>query len=109
MNNIAIIGNLTKAPEIYESKECTIATLSVAVNDFKKDEEITTYFTVKVFGKLAESCEDYLDKGNKVAVQGSMQTRNYEDKDGNKRVAWEIIANRVEFLTPAEKPTKRKR
>lgn len=50
--------------------------------------------------KLGELCAKYLAKGRKVAILGSLQSRNYEDKNGNKRVAFEVVADSVEFLTP---------
>lgn len=105
MNNITIIGNLTKDPELYEGKETNIATLSVAVNRPRNSEE-TDYFIVKAFGATADNCQEFLTKGKKVAVSGAMQMRKYEDEDDNTRVVWELVASRVEFLSPKDSEEK---
>lgn len=60
----------------------------------------TDYLNVITWRQLAELCSKYLAKGHKVAVTGSIQTRQYEAKDGSKRTAWDIVADEVEFLTP---------
>lgn len=66
-------------------------------------EQQTDFFNIVAWRQLAELCEKYLSKGKKVAVIGSIQTRSYEDKNGNKRMAWDIVADEVEFLSPADK------
>lgn len=65
-------------------------------------EQQTDFFNIVAWRQLAELCEKYLSKGKKVAVIGSIQTRTYE-KDGVKRTAWDILADEVEFLSPADK------
>jgi len=106
MNRCMIIGNLTRDPELRETsngiKYCRFA---VAVNRRLKGadgEKITDYFNVVTWRATAENCQKYLAKGKKVFVCGEMQFRNYEDKDGVKRVASEISADEIEFLSPVE-------
>ena len=66
-------------------------------------EQQTDFLNIVAWRQLAELCEKYLSKGKKVAVIGSIQVRNYEDKNGVKRTAWDILADEVEFLSPADK------
>lgn len=107
MNRVIITGNLGQAPEVRKAKSgLPIANLRIATNERVKDgdewKDHTEWHTVVVFGKQAENCERFLDKGSKVAVEGKIRTRQYEDKDGNQRRNTEIIADRVEFLTRSE-------
>lgn len=66
-------------------------------------EQQTDFLNIVAWRQLAELCEKYLSKGKKVAVIGSILVRNYEDKNGVKRTAWDILADEVEFLSPADK------
>ena len=97
------IGNLTKNPEEYATKNgTTICKFDIAVNrDYTNEngEKVTDFFSVVVYGKRAEICVKYLEKGNKVAVYGSIQNRQYENKNGYKVTITEIVAAEVEFLT----------
>jgi single-strand DNA-binding protein len=61
--------------------------------------EETCFLTVVVWGKQAESCGEYLDKGSQVFVEGRLQTRDWEGKDGQKRTATEVVAERVQFMS----------
>lgn len=99
MNKAILIGNLTKDPELKAtSGGKSVATFSLAVRrPFKTDE--TDYLNIVVWGTQAENCSKYLKKGSRAAVCGSVQTRSYDDKNGNKRYLTEIIAEGVEFLT----------
>lgn len=104
MNQVILIGRLTKDPEIryIASSGTAVTTFSLAVNrDFKdKDgERKADFFNITVFGKIAENCANYLAKGNQCAVRGRLQNEQWE-KDGEKRYATKIIADQVEFLTP---------
>ena len=102
MNICTIIGNLTKAPETRTTQSGTAnCSFTVAVQRRFKNangEHETDYIPVVAWRQLAELCSKYLDKGRKVAVTGSIQTRSY-DKDGTKRYVTELIADNVEFLT----------
>lgn len=108
MNNVMLIGNLTKDPETKwttGSNQRAMCRFTIAVNDRKKNhqtgewEDNPSFIRIVAFGKTAESCDRYLTKGNKVAVSGKIQTGSYE-KDGEKKHTTDIIANHVEFLSP---------
>ena len=104
MNKVFLIGNLTRDPEMRSTQSgVAVCNFSIAVNRrFKKEngEQETDFLNVVAWRQLAELCNKYLAKGRKVAVTGSIQTRQYEAKDGSKRTAWDIVAEEVEFLTP---------
>lgn len=100
MNKAMIIGNLTRDPEIRKTaSDISVCSFTVAVaRPFNRDE--TDFIPVVVWRGLADNCGKYLSKGKKVAVAGRIQTRTYDDKDGNRRYVTEVIADDVEFLTP---------
>lgn len=99
MNNVVLIGRLTKDPEIIRGNT-TIAKFSVAIDrPTKKDEEKKTDFPrVTVFGRQAENVEKFIGKGNLVGVQGRLQTSSYTDKNGNTVYSTDVVADRVKFL-----------
>ncbi len=100
MNNINIIGNLTRDCElkvIQSGKSVSNFTLAVA-DRFNK--ENTYFIDVVTWGKLAELCAEYLKKGNKAGVSGRLTTRTYENQSGQKVKVTEIVAEDVTFLTP---------
>ena len=99
MNNVVLIGRITKDPEIryIPGSEKAVANMNLAVNrPFKKDE--ADFFRVVVFGKSAENCEKYLKKGSMIGVQGRIQNNNYKDTSDVMHYGTDIIADRVEFL-----------
>ena len=102
MNNVALIGRLTRDPEVrYTSgTQMAVARFTIAVDrQFKRDGEPTADFIpIVAFGKTAELCERYISKGRQVAVEGRIQTGSYTNKDGNKVYTTDVVANRVEFL-----------
>lgn len=100
MNKLFLIGNLTKEPESGETNSGIVyCRLSIAVNrQYSREEKETDFFNVTVWRSQAEHCLRYLTKGSKVAIVGSIQSRSYEDKDGNKKFVLDIVANEVEFL-----------
>lgn len=104
MNNITIIGNLTKDPESsVTGNGVSVTAMTVAVNRLYRNsngENITDYFRVMTYRACAERCGAYLHKGSKVGVKGEMQSRKYVDRQGIERTIWEICADQVEFLTP---------
>lgn len=106
MNKVILIGNLTKDPEGGEtSSGIPYSRLSIAVNRPFTDENgerQADFFNVTVWRAQAQDCLKYLCKGKKVCVVGRLQNRTYEDKDGNKRMATDIIAEEVEFLSPSD-------
>lgn len=102
MNQVVIIGRLTKNPETRVTsgaKPMTVTSFTVAVDREKKTQGGATadFVPCKAFNKTAENIEKYLKKGSQVGVQGRIQTGVYE-KDGKKVYTTEVIADRVEFL-----------
>lgn len=101
MNNCTFIGNLGKAPEIkYYESGASSCHFSIAVKGNKKDSVV--WINVTTWDKLAENCSQYLDKGKKVAVIGSIELRKWENQEQKKHGATlECTAKAVEFLSPA--------
>lgn len=103
MNKIFLIGNLTHDPELSETNSgISVCRFSVAVNRRRTGdgEQQTDFFNVTAWRGLAENVARFCKKGNKVAVSGSIQIRQYEDRDGQKRTSVDVNADEVEFLTP---------
>ena len=104
MNKLMLIGNLTRDPEAGSTSNGTSFTrFTIAVNrPFANEngEHAVDFFDIVAWRQLADSCAKYLFKGNKVGVSGSVQRRQYEDRDGNKRTTFDVVANEVEFLSP---------
>lgn len=103
MNKIFLIGNLTRDPEQSETNSgISVCRFSVAVNRRRTGdgEQQTDFFNVTAWRGLAENVARFCKKGNKVAVTGSIQIRQYEDRDGQKRTSVDVNADEVEFLTP---------
>ncbi len=104
MNKVFLIGNLTRDPELTETVNGTqICRFSIAVarNYSGADgERKTDFFNCVAWRGLGENVARYARKGNKVAVSGSVELRNYEDSQGVKRTGIDIVAQDVEFLTP---------
>src|SRR3954451_23943975 len=106
INVVAITGNLTKDPELRSTPNGTsVCKLRVAVNSRRKDGasgewiDKPNYFDVTVWGAQGENCANYLSKGRPVAVEGRLDWREWEAKEGGgKRQSVEIIANSVQFL-----------
>jgi single-strand DNA-binding protein len=105
LNKVLLIGNLTRPPELrYTPSGTAVADLRLAVNrnyttQSGERREEACFLTVIVWGKQAESCGEYLDKGSEVFVEGRIQTRDWEGKDGQKRSATEVVAERVQFMS----------
>lgn len=97
LNNITIMGRLTRDPELRITPNGnSVTTFSVAV-DRDRDRETTDFLDVVAWRGTAEFIEKYFRKGQLIAVSGSLQTRSWKDKHGNSRTAYEIIADRVYF------------
>lgn len=104
MNNVALIGRLTRDPELrYTANNFPMCSFTLAIDRQGKEEKRTNFIPVKVLGKTAENCGKYLTKGRLASVEGEIQTDSYEAKDGTKRYTWEVLAHRVEFLEWGEK------
>ena len=102
MNKVILMGRLTRDPEVRYSQgenATAVARYSLAVDRrFKRDGEPTAdFFNCVAFGRNAEFAEKYLHKGMRIAIEGQIQTRNYDDKDGRKVYVTEVIVDRQEF------------
>lgn len=102
VNKVIIVGNLGKDPEVRQVGSQQKATFPVATTEtWMKDgskQEKTEWHNVVVWGKQAETCGQYLQKGRQVYIEGSISYRSYDDKEGQKRFITEIKADRVQFL-----------
>ena len=104
VNKVIVIGNLGKDPEIrYTQGGDAVANFSVATSETWKDksgtkQEQTEWHNIVAWRKLAEICGEYLKKGSKVFVMGKLQTRKWQDKDGNDRYTTEIVASEMQML-----------
>lgn len=122
VNKVILVGHLGRDPEVrYTEDDKAIANISVATSESWKDksgekQEKTEWHRVAFFGKLADVVGQYLVKGSQVYVEGRLQTRKWQDKDGQDRYTTEIIADRMQMLggkgqaaqeePAAEKPAK---
>ena len=101
LNSIIIMGRLTADPELRStSSGLSVTSFNVAVDrNFVRtgEEKKADFIPVVAWREKADFVTKYFRKGSMIAVQGSLQTRNYEDKNGNKRVAFEVIADQVSF------------
>lgn len=99
---MTIIGNLTNDPQSHSVGDKTVCNFTVAVNRRKKvqGQPEADFFRVAAWGKLGENCQQYLSKGRKAAVVGSVSVSTYQAQDGTTRANMEVFAEDVEFLTP---------
>ena len=105
INKAIIVGRLGKDPEVrYTQDGRAITNFTMATSEEWKDKESgekrerTEWHRIVAFNKLGEICGQYLAKGRQVYIEGRIQTRDWEDRDGNKRYTTEIIASDVQFL-----------
>ena len=104
VNKVILVGNLGRDPELrYIPSGQAVANFTLATNDRWRDkegnnQERTEWHRIVVWGKSAENCAQYLQKGRSVYVEGRLQTREWEDKEGNKRQTTEVVAQTVQFL-----------
>ena len=104
VNKAILIGHLGKDPEVRHTPSgAAVATFSIATNESwnNKDgqrEERTEWHRVVAFGKLADICGQYLKKGKQIYIEGRLQTRSWDDRDGNKRYTTEIVAATMTML-----------
>ena len=104
VNKVILVGNLGADPELkYTPSNRPVCNLSVATNEVWKDkagqkQERVEWHRVTVWGDQAEHCSKYLAKGRMVYVEGRIQTRSWDDKEGKKRYTTEVVADRVVFL-----------
>lgn len=105
MNNVVLIGRLTKNPELryIPESQTAVANFTLAVDRPYGKEKQADFIRIVVYGKTAENCEKHLTKGRLVGVQGRIQTGSYKNKDGATIYTTDIVAERVEFLEWGEK------
>lgn len=106
VNKVILIGNLGADPELrYTAGGMAVARFNIATKEsWTKDgnkEERTEWHRIVAWGRLAEICGEYLAKGRQVYIEGRIQTRSWEDKEGNKRYTTEIVAQTMQMLGPA--------
>ncbi|MCG2808732.1 MAG: single-stranded DNA-binding protein [Candidatus Portnoybacteria bacterium] len=103
LNKVIIVGRLTRDPESRAMPSGkSVVSLGIATNSFWTDasgnkKEATEYHNIVVFGKLADTCSQYLTKGQLILVEGRIQTRSWDDQSGNKKYKTEIIANNMQM------------
>ena len=108
MNKIILIGNLGRDPEMsYTPNGVAVTKFSLAVSRFDKSasgerQKETDWFNIVAWRQLAETCNTYLRKGNKVYVEGRLSQRKYTDKNNVERTAIEVSINEMEMLTPRD-------
>ena len=99
MNVVTLIGNLASDVELKDvGEDLQVATFLLAVDRPGKDE--ADFVRVSTWNKQAETCARYLTKGKRIALDGRLRSSSWEDSDGNKRSAVDVVANRVQFLSP---------
>ena len=97
-NRVILVGNLTRDPEIkYTQSGKGVTKFSLAVNNPRNKEE-TTFVDIVAWDKLGETCNKYLKKGSNTLVEGRLVIRSYDDKDGNKRKATEVVIDNMQML-----------
>ena len=108
VNLIAIVGNVGSPPELsYGQNNLPFCRFSVAVNEQWKTDgekrERVTWFPVIAFNGLAENCANFVDRGRLVAIQGRVQTREYNDREGTRHHVMQVVADKVTFLGSAKR------
>ncbi|MFY9115251.1 MAG: single-stranded DNA-binding protein [Dethiobacteria bacterium] len=110
LNRVILIGRLTRDPELrYTPSGAAVTTFTLAVDrrfTNQQGERETDFIRIVAWQKLAETCANYIEKGRLVAVEGRLQIRSYEDKEGIRRNVAEVVADSVQFL---EGPRDRKK
>ena len=103
-NRVILIGNLTRDPEVrYTPQGTSVCNFGIAVNrKFKQGDEAkeeVTFINIVVFGKQADTCGQYLNKGSSVLVEGRLKENRWETEEGQKRSRHEVVAQSVRFLS----------
>ena len=105
LNVVTLMGRLTADPELRTTPGgVSVSTFRIAVDrGFSKEEQKTDFIDLVAWRSTAEFVCRYFRKGSPIAVSGSLQTRSYEDKNGNRRTAWEVAVNQAHFAGGREK------
>lgn len=98
MNYVIVYGNLGQDPELrYTQNQTPVASFSLATQEKYKEETQTEWHKIVVWGKTAENCSKFLKKGSSAIIEGKLQTRKWEDKNGTTHYTTEIVARNVQF------------
>lgn len=106
LNKVFLLGNLTRDPELrYTPGGTPVTTLGLAVNRVYKskdgqNQQDTCFVNIVVWGQMAEVSNQYLQKGRQVLIEGRLQSRSWENQQGQKRNTIEVVANSVQFMSP---------
>ena len=104
-NKVILVGNLVRDPEIrYVGSGAAVTKFTLAVNRRSKQQEETDFIDIVAWEKLAETCNTYLKKGMSCLVEGRLSIRSYEDKEGQKRKATEVVIQVMQMLDRAQRP-----
>lgn len=101
INKVTILGRLGQDPEVRATADGTVVTTLNVATSYKgkgKDEAVTEWHRIVLFGKLAEVAEKFLKKGSQTYFEGRLQTRKWQDKEGNDRWSTEVVAHHLELL-----------
>ena len=99
VNKVVLLGRLGQNPEVRQTQTgMTVATLNLATNEVVKQETQTEWHRVIVFGKAAETIQQYSKKGDQLFIEGRIRTSKWQDKEGNNRYSTEIICNQFQFI-----------
>jgi len=104
LNKVFLVGNLTRDPELrYTPQGTAVTTLGLALNNFFKDksgqnQKDTSFVNVVVWGQMAEACNQYLQKGRAIFVEGRLRSRSWQNNEGKNRTVLEVVAVRVQFM-----------
>lgn len=103
MNKGVIVGRLVRNPELrYTSSNKAITKITIACNNSKDD---TTFLDITIFGKMAETTNEYCQKGDILGIEYIVKNYNWEDEEGKRHFIYNFIANRVEFISKTSKST----
>lgn len=104
VNKVILVGNLGRDPELrYTNSQTPVCNFSLATGERRKDAsgnwvDHTEWHNIIAFGRTAENCSNFLKKGRQVYIEGKIQTRKWQDKEGHDRYTTEVLANTVQFL-----------
>jgi len=107
VNKVILLGNVGKDAEVkYSASGTAVCRFSLATNETFKNkagdvEKRTEWHSVVAFGRLGEVCGEYLTKGKLCYIEGSIRSGNWEDRDGNKRTSYDIVARYMQMLSPS--------
>ena len=108
MNKVCLIGRLTRNPELrYTQTQKAVATFNLAINRpvASDGQKVADFISIVVWGKQAENVNKYIKQGDQLAVEGRIQTRTFDDQNGQKRYVTEVIAESVQFLEKKKEQT----